>query len=228
MQSDPFRQNGNIVIFVMLAFCLNCRFLFLGLEKKTRNHISLSFPFWVGVCGRHSVCVCAPGAWIPRWQILQKSIWRAVKLLTYRMSRAKRTVQKLNIALEHLNCSVIWLKCFLPLVPAAINFPFLTHWLCPRWQFLMFRVPVKFIFKQNRGSPCKNNYFDLGWQIFSNLKLIFLKVQAVEQWKLKLCQVDLEMFLCWFVFFWEREHARNSRSWVLVTALEDLILYLIF
>lgn len=67
----------------------------------------------------------------------------------------------------------------------------------------MLRVPVKFIFKQNRGSQCKNNYFDLGWQIFSNLKLIFLKVQAVEQWKLKLCQVDLEMVLCWFLFLRE-------------------------
>lgn len=89
-------------------------FCFLGLKKTTTNHIYLSFSFSVGVCGRHSVCVRAPGAWIPRWQILQKSIWRAVRLLTYRMSRAKRTVQKLNIALEHLNCSGIWLKCFLP------------------------------------------------------------------------------------------------------------------
>lgn len=100
--------------FEILAFSLNCRFLFLGLKKTTTNHIYLSFSFSVGVCGRHSVCVRAPGAWIPRWQILQKSIWRAVRLLTYRMSRAKRTVQKLNIALEHLNCSGIWLKCFLP------------------------------------------------------------------------------------------------------------------
>lgn len=77
----------------------------------------------------------------------------------------------------------------------------------------MFKVPVKFVFKQNWGSPCKNNYFDLGLQIFSNLEVIFLKVQAVEQWKLKLCQVDLEMLFLW-------QHAWNVHGWILVTPLE--------
>lgn len=77
------------------------------------------------------------------------------------------------------------------------------------------KVLVKFVFKQNWGSPWKTNYFDLDLQIFSNLKVIFLKVQAVEQWKLQLCQVDLEM-----LFFWQ--HAWNVHSWILVTPLEKL------